>query len=56
MLRHMQAGGLEDLQSGSGSGLTHQASGHADSRPSKKLPVLDEGADLLDFIGAASTP
>lgn len=51
----MQAADLENLQSGSGSTQANQASGHADSHPNQKLPVADEGADLLDIIGAAST-
>ena len=51
----MQAADLENSQSGSGSVQTTLASGHADSQPNKKLLVVDEGADLLDIIGAAST-
>ena len=55
---HMQAAGIEDLQSELGRMQTTNqiAAGHAgESHSSSKLPVVDEGADLLDIIGAAST-
>lgn len=54
----MQAAGIEDLQSELGRMQTTNqiAAGHAgESHSSSKLPVVDEGADLLDIIGAAST-
>lgn len=52
----MQAAGLKDLQSGMGSMQTNEMSGRALESPSSdKLPVMDEGADLLDIVGAAQS-
>ena len=54
---HVQAAGLAELQSGLRNTQTNQTSAHPGgaSQAKDKLPVMDEGADLLELIGAGST-